>query len=125
MNHVRSSITLTTSLALIFFLGCTKADEQDRDNTAGNLTHPIAGFSYTGNDKPAPVTIEFTNTSEYADRFEWNFGDGYTSAEVNPVHTFHNGTNEPKSYLVTLKATDSGSGLSNTRAQSVKILPSK
>ncbi len=32
--------------------------------------------------------VEFTNTSRNATDFLWNFGDGQTSSEINPVHTY-------------------------------------
>ncbi len=47
----------------------------------------------------APLTVQFTNQSLYADVFKWNFGDGGTSLLENPQHTFYN----PGIYLVTLR----------------------
>jgi PKD repeat protein len=45
---------------------------------------PIAGFIYniTGN------TVQFTDTSKYAFQRIWYFGDGDTSHQKNPVHTY-------------------------------------
>jgi PKD repeat protein len=45
---------------------------------------PVAGFVFeqTGN------TFNFTNTSEFADTYHWDFGDGNTSTEENPSHTY-------------------------------------
>ena len=34
------------------------------------------------------ATVEFTNTSTDAFGFIWNFGDGATSTETNPIHTY-------------------------------------
>jgi gliding motility-associated-like protein len=36
----------------------------------------------------APFPITFTNNSKYADSYIWDFGDGTTSTETNPSHTF-------------------------------------
>ncbi len=84
---------------------------------------PIAGFSWTGNEGPAPVTVQFVNTSQNADQFEWNFDDGQTSSQRDPVHTFNNNTSEPKNFNVVLKATDSNSGLFQRKSQVIVIQP--
>jgi len=58
---------------------------------------PKAGFTYTING----LTANFTNTSEHAVSYEWDFGDGVgTSAATHPAYTY----GEPGSYTVTLKA---------------------
>ncbi len=52
---------------------------------------PVAQFytDPTFNTKfSAPVPITFTNTSLYGDFYEWNFGDGFTTAEQNPTHIY-------------------------------------
>lgn len=46
--------------------------------------------------------VTFTNTSTNATSYLWNFGDGTTSTEANPVHTYQNGGE----YVVTLTATN-------------------
>lgn len=43
-------------------------------------------------------TIQFVNETENATEFLWDFGDGNTSTEENPIHTYS--TNQP--YVVTL-----------------------
>jgi PKD repeat protein len=47
---------------------------------------PGASFSYTQND----TEITFMNSSENADSFQWDFGDGDISSEENPTHIFQN-----------------------------------
>ena len=32
--------------------------------------------------------VEFTSDSKHATRFEWDFGDGYASNDVNPSHIY-------------------------------------
>jgi len=34
------------------------------------------------------MTVSFTNTSQNATNYAWDFGDGNTSTELNPVHTY-------------------------------------
>ncbi len=58
-----------------------------------------ANFSIEG-ERVAPATLQFRNTSDGADRFEWDFGDGTTSAEVEPTHRYRSSGN----FQVTLTA---------------------
>ena len=48
----------------------------------------------------APVRIEFSNQSERAESYEWDFGDGSFSSDPNPVHEYRSSGN----FLVTLVA---------------------
>ncbi|WMN12900.1 DUF4958 family protein [Marivirga salinae] len=62
----------------------------------------IAGFSFSINQNNA-YTIDFTNTSQNAVSYTWDFGDGSTSNEENPSHTY----NDDGEYEVVLTATNS------------------
>ncbi len=63
---------------------------------------PDAGFTYTRDD----MTVQFTDTSTDSDgsivAWDWDFGDGGTSTEQNPSHTYA----AQSSYDVTLTVTD-------------------
>ncbi len=48
------------------------------------LPLPVAGFDYLVDF----YTAQFTNTSMYADAYLWDLGDGATSTETHPVHTY-------------------------------------
>lgn len=50
----------------------------------------------------APFDVEFTFTGQNAVTYEWNFDDGTTSTETNPLHTF----TEAGSYEVALIVTN-------------------
>ncbi len=71
---------------LLLFAACSK--------------NPVADFTFSS---PVEVGEEvmFTNQSENADKFFWDFGDGYTSTLRDPVHTF--GT--PGIHTISLQAT--------------------
>lgn len=45
---------------------------------------PLAGFTSTRNGQ----TVNFSNTSERATTYQWDFGDGNSSSLENPVHTY-------------------------------------
>jgi PKD repeat protein len=55
---------------------------------------PIPEFTYQDTVR----TISFTNTSQNSDNYVWDFGDGNTSTEFEPVHQYE----EDGTYLVTL-----------------------
>jgi PKD repeat protein/subtilisin-like proprotein convertase family protein len=62
-----------------------------------NMLPPTqAGF----NTNSAVNVITFTNTSQNAVSYFWDFGDGNTSTAINPVHTY----TAPGAYMVTLTA---------------------
>ncbi len=58
---------------------------------------PSAAF---GVQSVSGLTAQFTNTSQDADTYQWNFGDGQTSSAVTPQHTYA----APGVYTVTLTA---------------------
>ena len=61
--------------------------------------YPMPNFTVDRMSGPAPIPVRFTDTSsEWAYDWHWDFGDGATSIEENPVHTFQN----PGVYPVTL-----------------------
>ena len=68
--------------------------------TLASCGKPIADFTYSGADKPAPADVEFKNNSQKAESYEWDFGDGKTSTEASPKHDYSSSGN----YTVILKA---------------------
>ena len=54
----------------------------------------------------APFTVDFQNTSTNATSYTWNFGDGGTSTDVSPSHTY----NSDGLYTVTLVASAGSCG---------------
>ncbi|MEL7664286.1 MAG: NosD domain-containing protein [Methanosarcina mazei] len=49
---------------------------------------PIANFSTNVTSGYVPLSVQFTDLSENATGWNWNFGDGVTSTEQDPVHTY-------------------------------------
>jgi PKD repeat protein len=121
-NHfsTRSFLMIFKVVLIIMIFSTCKEKDEPSDYYVNT---PLAGFSWTGNDGPAPVTVQFINTSENADQFEWNFDDGGTSTLTDPQHTFYNSSAEPKNFLVVLKATDSNTGLFQRISRVIVIQP--
>jgi beta propeller repeat protein len=49
---------------------------------------PVADFSANITGGYAPLSVQFTDLSENATEWKWSFGNGATSIEQNPVHTY-------------------------------------
>src|SRR5665647_478228 len=69
---------------------------------------PIANFSSNISSGYAPLSVQFTDRSENATRWSWDFGDGDTSTEQNSAHTY----SVAGSYTVTLSASNENGTIS-------------
>jgi PKD repeat protein len=90
-------------------LGCGK------DEPTPIAPTPIADFTYSCGNCEVNSLVRFSNSSQNADSYSWNFGDGNTSNQKDPTHIY---TREG-SYIVRLIAT--GKGGSNTVEKVVVI----
>ncbi|WP_048056522.1 PKD domain-containing protein [Thermococcus sp. 4557] len=83
---------------------------------------PTALFSYSPAEIKAGDEVLFTDSSTDPDgsvaRWSWNFGDGSTSTERNPRHTYTN----PGSYTVMLTVEDEN-GLKGTYYKEIRVEP--
>jgi len=61
----------------VLLTSCSKDDEK-----------VVAAFTASNTDVDSGETVSFTNQSENAGYYMWNFGDGGLSAEKNPTHTY-------------------------------------
>ena len=50
---------------------------------------PVAYFTYSPTNGGIPLTVYFTNSSDFANSYFWNFGDGMTSTDYNPYHIYY------------------------------------
>ncbi|AKB81749.1 cell surface protein [Methanosarcina barkeri 3] len=84
-------------------------EEDETNNSLASLVGtttaktPIADFTAKPTSGDVPLTVEFVDTSANSPlSWTWDFGDGTTSNEQNPKHTY----NIPGSYNVTLTVTN-------------------
>ena len=81
------------------------------------VVKPVADFTYTPQTGPAPLAVQFTNTSKDATSVSWNFGDGSpASTEANPAHTF----TKAGTYTVTLTASNY-TGATSTKSANITV----
>jgi hypothetical protein len=69
------------------------------------ILNPVASFS----DSSDYHTVIFTNTTTNTDQnttYEWDFGDGNTSTDENPIHIYNWTNDSSVAMLVTLKVTN-------------------
>ncbi|WP_292388766.1 PKD domain-containing protein [Methanosarcina sp. UBA5] len=93
------SVTLTASNAD----GSNKLTKTGYIVVSNVLNAPVPSFSASFTSGKVPLTVDFTGQSTGSTTvWKWNFGDGNTSTEKNPVHTF----NKSGLYSVTLTASN-------------------
>lgn len=78
---------------------------------------PKASFEVSGTSFNTGETINFTNTSEDAASYEWNFGDGSKSNDKNPTHSY----STQGSYLITLVAFSKNERKKSSYSNSVSV----
>jgi len=87
--------------------------------SAGTL--PVANFTSNTTEGYAPLTVQFTDLSENTTEWKWDFGNGETSTDQNPVHTF----SEAGIYKVNLTVNNengTSSKLTSSKLNTITIL---
>lgn len=87
MNSLKKTIPFIAILSIaLIFQSCMKK--------------PTACFTASSTNVTVGVDVNFTNCSENAESYSWDFGDGVTSSDENPIHSYSNaGT-----YTVTMQS---------------------
>jgi PKD repeat protein len=94
----------------VFFLAAFYSCQKDDP-----IEDPIASFRYDV-DEDNFLEIHFMNLSQNAETFSWNFGDGNSSTEKDPIHVY----DEVGNYNVVLTATNSA-GVTSTFSLTVEV----
>ncbi len=93
MNN-RIKLLMVFSLAFCLF-SCGKDDDGE------TLTAPVANFNIENNNCTFPCDVSFTSTTIGENvTLQWDFGDGGSSLEEAPTHTY----TDKGTYTVTLNA---------------------
>ncbi|RMG88698.1 MAG: PKD domain-containing protein [Bacteroidetes bacterium] len=88
------------SVCALLFAGCDDISLPE-EGSLPDKTPPSANFSYAPNEADYKE-IRFTNLSISATDYMWDFGDGATSTDKDPSHTYA----EDGTYTVSLTASD-------------------
>lgn len=115
MTYVSKPVLLILMIAGTFGLSNCK-----KEKATPNLC-----FSYieTSNGLMSGEEIEFTNCSSNSNSSFWDFGDGHTSTQKNPIHTYDfGGTYEVK---LTISNSDGGSKSGVTTVEVLQSPPKK
>ncbi|MEM6342586.1 MAG: PKD domain-containing protein [Bacteroidota bacterium] len=99
----------TVSLTITDVNGCSETVSVDDYILINN---PNADFTSLSNSVCTGRPVSFINNSSGADSYTWNFGDGNTSTQTNPTHTY----STPGTYSVSLTANNSA-GCSDTHIE--------
>ncbi len=118
-TDANSSHTYATAKTYAVNLTVSNADG---NNTAsktitvtGTTGTPKASFTAVPTFGRAPLTVKFTDNSANAASINWNFGDGTTSTDANPSHTYRTGG------FYTIKLTATNGGSSNTASKTIFV----
>lgn len=114
-EHVYDSAGTFTVRLLIFSAdnGCPAEDS----TTITILPKPEAGLAADATAGCPPLRVCFTNLSQNAQLYDWDFGDGNGSTDVAPCHTF----TEPGRHRVRLRGVDPNGCFSDTAAVDVLV----
>ncbi len=100
---MRKVLGLLLTFVTLFIVSCQK--------------QPKASFDVSGSNFKTGESVNFTNTSEDAASFEWDFGDGAKSTDKSPSHSYAS----QGSYLVTLTAFSKSEKKKSSASNSVSI----
>lgn len=75
---------------------------------------PVCDFDYSADG----LTVTFTSKSTNTDTYSWDFGDGKTSTEMDPVHKYEGGGE------FDVKLTVTGAGGTDSKEETIAVTPS-
>ncbi|MEM1514151.1 MAG: PKD domain-containing protein [Candidatus Thermoplasmatota archaeon] len=116
---------IITSIFIFFVLHLFGCIGESKNGESKN-TPPVVSISASPLSGCEPLTVSFTASATDPDgivvSYYWNFKDGTTSTQPNPVHTFRaKGMYEIQNYEVVLTVTDND-GLTATTSITITVL---
>jgi PGF-pre-PGF domain-containing protein len=99
-NSTDPNPTHTYSTVGTYTVSLTASNKNDSEPKFGTVTvqayvpppvtpiNPVADFNANPTEGYAPLTVQFTDSSQNAVGWNWDFGDGAKSNDQNPEHTY-------------------------------------
>ena len=92
-NSTEQNPTHTYYTAGEYTVNLTVSNSHGTDSKLATITvsepvPPVANFTSNVTSGDVPLSVQFTDLSENATEWNWDFGDGNTSTDQNPMHTF-------------------------------------
>lgn len=109
---MKKILAMLAVVAAFGFVSCNKADQPGKEDNPEEAPAPVADFDYAVDG----MNVTFTNKSQNAVAYKWNFGDEETSKEENPKHEYA----AAGEYTVTLTAANAD-GVTAKKEATVKI----
>jgi PKD repeat protein len=107
--------TYTVSLEIA---GPGGSDTETKSDYITAYGMPTAAFASSQTSSDAPLTVQFTDQSTgIITQWLWGFGDGQTSSEQNPSHTYAS----PGGYTVSLTVSGPGGSDNETKTDYIYV----
>lgn len=88
---------------VLIFISCEFVEDLPEAGSIADATPPTSAFTFTAGTGVSDFTrVVFANESDNATTYNWDFGDGNTSTEIDPINVFPG----QGSYTVSLTVSD-------------------
>jgi PKD repeat protein len=109
MTNAKWLFAVLLLAGIVSFNACNKDEPDPADDPIASFQFEVSTDNY--------LEVSFTNFSQNAVSYNWDFGDGNTSTDESPVHTY----GAEGAYTVTLTATGAEGTTASTKSESFTL----
>jgi gliding motility-associated-like protein len=122
-SHTFTATGTTDTVYTVTLVAGTVSGCSDTAYATITVSPPVTAlFTHDATQGCAPLDVHFTDNSIAATQYFWDLGDGTTSTDQHPVHSYVNLTGTVQTITVTLTASNA-MGCSSTMQQSFMVYP--